>query len=804
MTKTVYAFSENGLRLTSFKYASENTNNLFDLIIKNKVRVLEFKNSLKINGRRNISNCVNSIKEKRLDNCNYIFPIQLLYGYGAKPNVINKISLISNNITDVISELGGVVLRFSPTIQKRITDVIDDFTNDLVNDSNYLKEIILFYLFKNKKMNKKTFLLEIEKIIEYKYCIVPTEKINLKCVIEDLVNEKYILTDGENYIFPSNIFYDSEFVEDEIPSFRTCLKFDFRDREIIKRRIAGETLQSVSNTFNQSRERIRQKQVRALTLIGKTYEENKYKYVFEKYSFSEDDFTYLFNETSDTFAFLNLVCESGKEKLNFDNLSTDNIFKELKVPNSKIKSYRTSNAGWFDKFIKENTNHQFDANTFTAFYNCTNEDNMSISKGSILGQVTRSKYTIASSNGKFRYFDYDSKEIFLEILSEIINSLKKGAYSVNKLYRLYPALMRGLDIRDVYELHYFIKKNIELFDKKILFPRVKLTRSPGMLVDVDDKDEFVRNEMKKFSGKNVLSFVDYMNKEYGFQKNTFEAYLDVTFKNEIFNRVIINSDAKLNEDNIIKLKKELGEEIYLKDEFEDKVLKYFDKISPELLKEINYSLMGDVYYNIRNASVSDAIKRWINKGGLMDKSYMHVLSQSSTVKRDVDALQKNYEVFQINMDTYCAIDFLNNAGIDKDKITSFVDKVYDFSKKNEFFSIKNVVSNLENDEVVECGFNDIFYDEIIAYSGKFNVIKNNMNRSGRIFTSENYDADNFVNIELKLCGKSMKVDDFMDKLSDKYGIKFNRQFIENHAGYYANKMDKIFLNKDQYFNIWSE
>ena len=88
---------------------------------------------------------------------------------------------------------------------------------------------------------------------------------------------------------------------------------DIRQREILKLRLKGKTLKEIGALYGGlTRERVRQiirKSMRCKCANQTIIEEDKYREIFETYSFSKEEFLFVFDIDDAVYVYLSLVCE---------------------------------------------------------------------------------------------------------------------------------------------------------------------------------------------------------------------------------------------------------------------------------------------------------------------------------------------------------------------------------------------------------------------------------------------------------------------------------------------------------------
>ncbi|CAI2555158.1 hypothetical protein AKUH3B111A_01150 [Apilactobacillus kunkeei] len=801
MTITAYSLkTDSSISNLSLSYVSDVSQNIFDLVIKSKLSMMSLKCSNDRTAISKINRVIRSLKKSSFDEWDNLYRVGILYKFGMKPKVLNDLKKISDNAMYLSKNINQVLLKCNPINIDTIKKLINDWNSEFYCSENYIIEMVLFLLFKERKVKKDNFRDFFNDFYSKKCCIEKIDEVKWQSIIDYLLNKQYIFFRDEFYFFPSNVFYENNFFEKI--TLNNILNMDFKDKDIILRRISGETLQNISDSYSQSRERIRQKQVKVLNMMPNTYEEEMYREVFEKYSMGLDDFVSLFGEDEKVYNFLHLVCHSGSKKISDKAIKQDSVFEKFNISEEKASRYQTDDekVNDFDSVILNNKDLVFTPEKFINIYNSYNFDQMIKNERIVEARIKRCKFTISDKNRKFRYYDFIQKNRLLTRVSDIVMSLPDGMYSADKIFSADPFLMIELDIRNEYELHNYIRKNIEIFGNEKYFSNVSLSRAPGLMINISDKDEFIKHEMKSFAGNLENDFVDYMYDKYGFRTNSFRALLDTDFKDYMFNGVILSQEYEVDYDLVNNLKDTLEYEIYLEKDFEEEFYKFFDEIKPEILNAVGYLKIGDVYVRESKGSVSKTIYSLINNSNNDNSSYKHYMD-SSTVKNAVGFQQTNMDLFQLRNGLYCTIDYLSEIEISKKDVIDFAKEVGRVFNGYAFFSTQMVIDKLSDNYLIDLGFSNIFYDDILNFSCDFTVIKNNMNGSDRIFSSSDYSPDDFIKMEMEEYGNGAHIYDFIDFIENKYRTKINESFVESHAGYYSNNLKKLFLSKKDYLKF---
>lgn len=262
--------------------------------------------------------------------------------------------------------------------------------------------------------------------------------------------------------------------------------------EILKSRMKNKTLEEIANQYGLTRERIRQKQERALRRIRKIADcsnvmitENRFRPLFETYAFQEKLFCTLTEQSSEVYRFLEF---SVKKK---GIAPIEKMFQEVQVPGWMV--------GNWEKYCRKSIDSQYlciteDGNRliektkygiisyliakycqdeilfddfvklyqdFIVNHGLEDDSRLCISefeKRSQENQLSARMDIFWKIGRKFRYYDIEAHD-YTELLETLdLNQYHNVKLSTLKFIREYPELMQQYDIRDEYELHNLLKK----------------------------------------------------------------------------------------------------------------------------------------------------------------------------------------------------------------------------------------------------------------------------------------------------------------------------------------------------------
>ena len=117
-------------------------------------------------------------------------------------------------------------------------------------------------------------------------------------------------------------------------------ELDEEKKDIITRRLNGETLKSIGDSIGKTRERIRQIEKKFFDSLEKIQiQENMYKNIFFEYDWTEEIFLKIFKEKKTTFSYLQILEKKENSSL-YEKKSLKEILneKEINLKNNRRKN----------------------------------------------------------------------------------------------------------------------------------------------------------------------------------------------------------------------------------------------------------------------------------------------------------------------------------------------------------------------------------------------------------------------------------------------------------------------------------
>ena len=586
------------------------------------------------------------------------------------------------------------------------------------------------------------------------------------------------------------------------------LSSDFKRKDILLLRLEGKSLKEIGDKFGISRERVRQIVSKIVNKMPSIYEVQKYSEIFSKYMISKEIFINIFCSDGRVYELLTLVSKKGELDISKYILegNFDEKYKQYIIANSKRFIEKDNNKKLPREYLigeilqgNKHLQKYFSLEDIYYLYKEATADYPKLHISSIRGLdalLDRCSNVIFSFKEGYRFHSINyTKEIGDELL-ETIGSISDGAYSMNFIYKKNLETMEKLDILNGSELHYFVKKYVDIVGK------INLGRNPEFVKGDLTKKEYVLSRLKDSNGDSVDNFVAYMNSNFGLNSDSLLSYVCANFPENIVNRTIFFKDNNIKE-QIKVLNSVLTEEIYEKNEFYSIINKYIleDEVSNELFFELGYVEKRQVVIKLQYKTAREAFTKYILSKKVFqieDKPIFKTNEYFNTIQK----LEKDLKILKISKDSYININYLEERGFDKSKFLKFISSIDEFIKDNEYFSIISLINAGFQDSLLEDGFELISLDRLIGISDKVKAVSIGF---PNIYCccDVKKNLNDFLIDELFKWGTA-NVSDFTDDINSKYGLsleeyKVKLRLVEAGA-YYSDILDKAYIIKEDYLN----
>ena len=710
----------------------------------------------------------------------------------------------------------------------------DIFPNSLLTKA--IKENIENYLDENEKLDESSISIILKQDNVYK---------TLKLFISNKINqEKRVSIDDIKEIIPS-IFWELEIVDDiikglidnnEIENYKGCLReklpsiddwinsLDEKYQTIINMKLEGFTLEECGEVIGVTRERIRQ-------IIQREYKkrpvlrEDDYAYWFEKYWFTVDSFSKIFEVDSKVFSYLNQAYRRGStdiEEMTWDQNMDSEIYsrllgflnrKKVIIDGDYVDIKREAICRKLAEvyFSEEETSFDDFYNLYIEFLeeNGLDEDErLSFpSSRAFEARIADSRYVLQKYGRKFRYYpieEYDVNGLVQELHFERLNNVE---ISTRKLFFENEELMQDYNLQDEYELHNLLKKTMSEWHRVTGFG-VKLTRMPLLTIGTVDRYKQAKELLYQIAPVTVEEYAEFYESEYGMLPQTVIANVAPMLEEYYHNGVFDINQAILTDSEIRLVKAELKKDFYFTEDLKKIFLSLTDgdssKFNARTVKQLGFKVYANYVISSRFNNSYDYFSSILLANNSVDFRELEdgKLSYVQAAARVLDDYRKDYTLLEYEDMKFIKFERVNSVHpeITKDYLKSYAEDAINYDK-DKYFTIqslkkKGFVSSLHN-----IGLGDWFFACLIRNHESVRFIKTGGNivfrRGHRPITT--VDFMRFI-LKQKI---HMNIYDFIRYIDVEYGVKLEKEKIvytlKDTDLYYDEIMEKVYLNKDYYY-----
>ncbi|AVK95643.1 hypothetical protein FCT18_17460 [Lysinibacillus sphaericus] len=581
--------------------------------------------------------------------------------------------------------------------------------------------------------------------------------------------------------------------------------------DVLIERLNGKSMQELADEQNVSRQSISNREKMVLKKISFTEEEALYKKFFESFNCSKNIFCDLFNETEIVYNFLNIRLKKGKKDL-LKHINeypfTDNqritILQHYKgFINHKNELTSLSKISVFEDVLFFYGRNSTNDNMLLSKYNehiIKHNYDIELAKDAteLRGLHERSVYALQDRGCNYRYYDFnqlDNDEI--KHLKELL-ILPPGIYNMNKIFSENLEFMKSIDIRNENELH-------NLYKAFISIENVTYNRMPEFSVGNTEKKEFIINLFFEQAPIHINDFVDYVNDVYYLKKNSLKSYLQMSLSEYISDDIIQVKYKDVKDSEVDYLQSVLTSDIHTIEEITELGSQKLDDFSNRFM---NNMLLNKLGYNIRGQFILTnkyrSVERYFTDAILKNDYFINerlAVHRTQSFWKTIYDLEKNLDIFKVDKDTYITLGKLEQVGISKSIILDFQNKVKKFVGKDQYFSLSLLQKKGFTHELLNLGFEDIFYNRILWADSE---IKGINLAAGYIFILQENDVSLIDFLEW-LVHEHGTIDghDLVDYIYKKYNILIELQkaitLLQKNDVYYSPELSKFYCDKDMFF-----
>ncbi len=477
-----------------------------------------------------------------------------------------------------------------------------------------------------------------------------------RAILFDRIRDGTICIEDDNYVFLKR---------EKVIEFLAGGCMDNADRRIniLNRRLAGDSLQSIADEFGLTRERIRQivtKTVRKLPLFFEDY----YREPFEYFKFSKQEFCDAFPSCGSAgYEYLAVRYDKGKSDLTIAALNEySGVFAEqlrgyLKAEALRHDKQTVSKTEMIYRILISNSDRSLSLEDMErVYYDYIDQkgyprERLGFNLRTVANHLRNAKHIVFNENNCVRYCDADYRQVWKKI---DFNQYKNLVISADLIYRDYQDLMEELDIRDGYELFYVIKSSIECWPNDEY--QIVCRRVPVIVLGDGDEANQAIHFLRGISPVDYLGYYAAYEERYGLHKESAQgnpSIANALSKYYIDGQYIIDVPA-IDERDTEEFKRALSvKKIWFIDDLE-KLFKEicvhssFEALNTAAFKRIGYSLNAGYAYSDRYGSVTNFFDREIFNGDIVDMTELdRRLTTLSSFGSALDKTKKSLEYIEI-------------------------------------------------------------------------------------------------------------------------------------------------------------
>ena len=609
-----------------------------------------------------------------------------------------------------------------------------------------------------------------------------------------------------------------------------CSAVGDRNKEIIVRRLSGETLEGIAASYGMTRERVRQivnqgiKKARANYTADtnmKWVDEDYYRYFFETYEFNKKDAEKWLGIEDSVFNYLELTESSqGSRKLEeaLDDYHNLDLGFRLKIKNYLNRNKLYLDGRWIDKnradleeyvvrkYCRDNVSFDEFVGIFNGFLReeDVDYDEKVYYTDAVIrtrkNHLAESRYLLWKQNEQIRYYDIDGRD-FTELLETLnLDAYENIEYSTSKFMRDYPEIMTKYDIRDQYELHNLLRKIINDGD----YHDFHCERMPVIRFGNFDRDGAIFDILIDHAPVSQTELAELISQEYGYDPLTVIANYLQPFSAYYHKGMYTIDQKSMIHTNQNALLAALTDDLYYIDEIRKIYAAIIpnadlEEINPYNLKVMGFSVLSRYVY--RNHSTLDAYFRdLLTKEDITDitpirRRFAYVVAFSGTYNN----MKNNLEIFEFEPNQIVTFNKLAAAGVTKEDIHAFCDDVAEYVEEGSYFSIQSIKKNGFESELFDLGFSDWFYANLLTADTRFSYTK----AFGNIILYKGNEQITIQSFEEELIKEQGSIDvyDLMTEMEEVYGCKIPERLaliykVGETDVYYDKYLDRLYANAD--------
>lgn len=617
------------------------------------------------------------------------------------------------------------------------------------------------------------------------------------------------------------------------PSFAAylerCQNIKERSKDMLRYRLAGETLEAIAQRYDLTRERVRQILRTAVTKIRKSigvaanchvFDEDYYRYFYETYAFDEQEISAWLGVSETVWNYLDLM-EAKQGDMDLQSALEDraNLDVGLRL---KIKNYLHRNkiyldGIWIEKRRSALEDHVLkmlcrDETTLSDFAQLFNrflgdhgidfDENLYYTEGVLQGRKNRlceSRLVLWKQYERLRYYDIDSRD-YTELFQALnLDTLENIEISTQKLMVDYPEVMEKYDIRDHYELHNLLRKTLP----EGSFHGFHCCKMPEIRFGTFDRDSVLLDLLINNAPISQTDFVNLIHREYGYDPGTILGFYLTPLSVYYHQGMYIVDQKAMSLSSMRQLQEVLTDDFYYIDEIKRIYTTIIPGADPEEINPYNLKMMGMLvlsrYVVQHHASLEAYCRKLLTANDVTDLTpYRKRLTYVQMFSQTCRELKQELEIFEYEPNRIIHIRKMERAGVTKAAICAFSDAVDDCVETGTYFSIRSLRAGGFESELFDLGFSDWFYGNILASDARFS----SCTAFGTVLLYKGKADISIQTFEISLIQQHGSIDvyDLMTELTEQYGCnpEHKSDVLDKlrHTEIYHDKyLDRLYANE---------
>lgn len=504
---------------------------------------------------------------------------------------------------------------------------------------------------------------------------------------------------------------------------------DDRNKEMVKLKFSGYTLEAIGTAYSLTRERIRQILRKYISRHLKGAREHDYCTLYRKYALTKE--LYAAFTGGDGHSWYATACFSETMgKASYEEIPGDlSILESIRIRAERYinslyvvvagKRIKPSRKSILYALLEQHEDGEEWDELMVEYQACIEQlglpqDEYALNDRYYQSVFTREPDVLTTSGRHVRYFPLSDDE-FKELADKLELSRYLGQEISTKLVmRDHPEVMQAYAIHNEYELHNILKNHKDLLPGYVDFPR-----QPTLLLGRASRESQMVNLMFEMAPVSKEELAKAYEERYGVQQATVLAnYLSPVEPYLKGGRYYADLDS-LDPGQEAMLKPLLTDDILSVDQVEQAFKAQFPEgkapyISQFAFKKLGYKVTRNLLYRSKYASAAAAIKAQI-KDGVLDVSDRSWLAASMDFKTTLLPLVQNLELIEYEPGTYVSMKKLEEQGYSKEEFQDFLTEVLRFVPSGSF-TIRSLKQDGFHHPLLDKDLDEICYLSILKTS----------------------------------------------------------------------------------------